>query len=135
MDIKKVPLTIGGKDRTLCYDTNALIDLGEALEVNLLTPEGWEALTGKWIPPTSFGDEKTWEPVVPTFRMVRAIVWAGLRHEDEKITERQVGAMMDPTNMGPIIDAYMEAWKTQDVTTPADESPKASSGETAATAS
>jgi hypothetical protein len=123
-DMKTVPLELGGKTRHLRYDANALIDLGESLDINLLTPEGWEKLVGKKEKNSETGEE-TFVPVEPTFRTIRAIVWAGLRHEDESLTERQVGAMMDPANMGAVIDAYQEAWKAQDVTTPANEAPLA----------
>jgi hypothetical protein len=116
--IKTVPITLD-KERHLFYDVNALIDLGDALGLNLLTREGWEALTGKMVPnPKAAGedDKEIFEPVEPTLRRVRAIVWAGLLHEDPTLTERQVGAMLNPSDLAPAVKAYTEAWMAQDVT-------------------
>lgn len=110
--IKAVPIMLD-KERHLLYDVNALIDLGDELGINLLTPEGWEQLAGKKIVDENTG-EVTFEPVAPSFRRVRAILWAGLRHEDETLTVRQVGAMLDPTDLGSAIAAYQEAWEVQD---------------------
>ena len=117
--IKKVPIQLD-KERHLLYDLNALIDLGEALGINLLTREGWEEFAGKKVLNETTGTEE-FVPAVPSLRLVRAIVWAGLRHEDETLTERQVGAMLDPANLSPIIEAYQEAWEAQDVAEEADE--------------
>jgi hypothetical protein len=123
--IKAVAITLD-RERHLLYDVNALIDLGEALNLNLLTPEGWQELVGKKEPDPDNPGEDKFIPVEPNFRRVRAIVWAGLRHEDEALTERQVGAMLDPTNLAPVIAAYQEAWSVQDVSAAAD--PKEQSG-------
>lgn len=120
-NIKSVPITLD-KERHLLYDVNALIDLGDELGINLLTPEGWEELSGKKIVNAETGQE-TFEPVAPSFRRVRAIVWAGLRHEDETLTVRQVGAMLDPTNLAPVIAAYQEAWQVGEES-PEDADPK-----------
>jgi hypothetical protein len=115
-NIKPVPILLD-KERHLLYDVNALIDLGDELGLNLLTPEGWQELTGKTVRDDRTGEE-TFIPVEPTFRRVRAIVWAGLRHEDETLTVRQVGAMLDPTNLGPVIEAYQSAWEVADAPSP-----------------
>jgi hypothetical protein len=117
MQIKKVPITLD-KPRTLLFDVNALVDLGDALNLNLMTREGWEELVGKMqaVPPTHMSDEPKEEFVSnASFAKVRAIVWAGLRHEDESLTQRQVGAMLDPANLAPVIAAYTEAFQAGDV--------------------
>src|SRR5579859_4771510 len=122
MQIKKVPITLD-KPRTLLFDVNALVDLGDALGLNLMTREGWEELVGKFETPAPKSMDDKPEPVfVPhaSFAKVRAIVWAGLRHEDESLTQRQVGAMLDPANLGPVITAYTEAFKATDATESAD---------------
>jgi len=119
MKIRKVPITLD-KPRTLLYDVNAMIDLGELLRVNLMTREGWDQLVGRMeTPAPQTMDDKPAEqfvPAVPSFEKVRAIVWAGLRHEDETLTVRQVGAMLDPTDLASVIAAYTEAWQAADVT-------------------
>lgn len=119
MQIKKVPITLD-KPRTLLYDVNALIDLGDALNLNLMTAAGWEELFGKVVTPAPQTMDDKPEPVFqaapPSFAKVRAIVWAGLRHEDESLTVRQVGALLDPANLAPAIKAYTEAFQAADVT-------------------
>ena len=118
MQIKEVSITLD-KARTLRYDVNALIDLGDALGLNLMTKEGWEELLGKMVTPTPTTMEDQPEPVFvtePSFQKVRAIVWAGLRHEDETLTLRQVGALLDPADLGPVITAYTDAFQAADVT-------------------
>lgn len=104
-EIKTVAITLGGRERHLRYDVNALIDLGEELGINLLTKEGWEQLVGKADADGNFA------PAEPSYKRVRAILWAGLRHEDESLTVRQVGAWLDPSNLQPAIAAYQEAWR------------------------
>jgi hypothetical protein len=110
--IKTVAIELD-RTRHLCYDVNALIDLSDALHVNLLSPEGWEELAGKNVP-TGVDGETKFVAAAPTFERVRAIVWAGLRKEDESLTLRQVGAMLDPLNMGDAIKAYTEAWDIEE---------------------
>jgi hypothetical protein len=118
-EVKTVAITLGGRERHLRYDVNALIDLGEELGLNLLTKEGWEQLAGK------ADEEGNFVPVEPSYKRVRAIIWAGLRHEDESLTVRQVGAWLNPSNLGEAIAAYQEAWKTSEGAT--EDAPKESS--------
>ena len=130
--IKTVPITLD-RVRHLRYDVNALLDLGDELELNLMTKEGWEELVGK----TAMEDGKEkFVPAEQSFRKVRAIIWAGLRHEDESLTIRQVGAMLDSSNMAAAIDAYTQAWDVSDATTHEGdpESPLAASGSSVARA-
>jgi len=117
MKIRKVAIVLD-KPRTLLFDVNAMIDLGELLNLNLMTKEGWDGLLGhmETRPPETMDDkpEPRFVPAVPSFEKVRAIVWAGLRHEDENLTVRQVGAMLDPANLEPVIAAYTDAWEASD---------------------
>ncbi len=118
MAIQKVAIQLD-KPRMLLYDVNALIDLGEELNLNLMTKEGWEELLGKFETPGPQHMNDQPEPVfvaAPSFRKVRAIVWAGLRHEDPALTVQQVGAMLDPSNLKDVIAAYMKAFAASDVT-------------------
>lgn len=124
--MKKVPVTLGGRTRTLYYDVNAMIDLGEALQLNLLTPEGWREFMGEEVVRDLDG-KKEFVPATPSFQKVRAIVWAGLRHEDESLTLRQVGAMLDVANLGHITEAYQEAFMTADAVPSDDKGASAAS--------
>lgn len=127
MHIKKVPIVLD-KPRTLLFDVNALVDLGDALNLNLMTREGWEELVGKMETPAPQTMDDKPEPVFvakPSFAKVRAIVWAGLRHEDESLTQRQVGAMLNPADLGPVIAAYTEAFQAGDIAESSDPNAKA----------
>ncbi len=42
-------------------------------------------------------------------KAVRAVLWAGLIHEDEKLTLKQVGAMVDFENLSRITEALTRA--------------------------
>ena len=42
-------------------------------------------------------------------KATRTLLWAGLLHEDEKLTERQVGAMISLTNVESIMEQITEA--------------------------
>ncbi len=121
MKIRKVPIELD-KPRSLLYDVNALIDLGDELEINLMTKEGWETLLGRMTTPApQTMDDKPAErfvPAIPSFEKVRAIVWAGLRHEDESLTVRQVGAMLDPTDLARVVAAYTDGFRAADITEP-----------------
>jgi hypothetical protein len=121
MGIKTVPITLD-RPRHLRYNLNALIALGEALEINLLTKEGWEEIVGK-----TARDPDTQQdvliPAVPSFRKVRAIVWAGLLHEDKTLTEDAVGDLLEPSNLAYAIKCYSEAFSDQDVTEVKDGEP------------
>ena len=40
---------------------------------------------------------------------LRAVVWASLVHEDEKLTEEAVGKMIDPSNLGEVAQTIQKA--------------------------
>lgn len=121
--IKTVAIQLD-RERHLLYDVNALIALGEELGLNLMTSEGWAELTGKMETPApahmTDAPEPVFIPAVPSFKKVRAIVWAGLLHEDPALTVRQVGAMLNPADLAPVVKAYIEAFQAQDVTESSD---------------
>jgi hypothetical protein len=68
-----VKLQLGGKERTLKFDLNAFADLEE-----------------------EFGDiDKAMAAMTSgSIVQIRKVLFYGLRHEDEALTERQVGAMI-----------------------------------------
>ena len=44
-----------------------------------------------------------------SMKAARTLLWAGLLHEDEKLTERQVGRMVTLENLGVVMDTISEA--------------------------
>jgi len=75
--IKPVPVQLD-KERTLFYDFNALIELEEIY--GTVT----EAMSG-------LGDLRV--------KNIRDMIWAGLLHEDENLTQKQVGKMLTMANL------------------------------------
>lgn len=44
-----------------------------------------------------------------SLKAARCLLWAGLRHEDEALTERQVGAMVTMDNLQTVLDGISTA--------------------------
>jgi hypothetical protein len=85
--IKPIPVTLD-KERTLLYDFNAFIELEEIYgDINKV----FKGLEGMKIKP------------------IRDMIWAGLIHEDENLTRKQVGKMLNMANMQEIAAKIMEA--------------------------
>ena len=87
---KSVQINLGGKFRYLRYDFNAIISLEDALGVPI----------------------SQWKDVINAqmgVRTLRTLVWAGLLHEDETLTERDVGTMLDITKIDDISEKVLEA--------------------------
>jgi hypothetical protein len=84
--IPTVQVDLGdGKTRNLRYDLNAFCDL--------------ERVTGKSI--TEFSS--------PSITDVRALVWAGLLHEEPGLTEREVGALLGMADVQDVMGLVAEA--------------------------
>lgn len=87
VQIKPIPITLD-QPRTLLYDFNAFIELEELYgDVNKAF-KGLEQLKMK---------------------PIRDMIWAGLLHEDENLTPRQVGKMLHPSNIEEIALKITEA--------------------------
>lgn len=71
--MRYVPIEIGGKTRHLRYDMNALAAIEETLNISL--------------------DQL--EAVANRITTLRALLWAGLLHEEPTLTLRDVGAWVD----------------------------------------
>jgi hypothetical protein len=85
--IKPIPVTLD-KERTLLYDFNAFIELEEIYgDINKV----FKGLEGMKIKP------------------IRDMIWAGLLHEDENLTPKQVGKMLNMANVQEIATKIMEA--------------------------
>lgn len=74
------------RERELRFDLNALVEL-EAKFGSLNALFGQEMTMGR----------------------LRTLLWAGLLHEDETLTERQVGAMMDLSRLQEYAEAVAKA--------------------------
>ena len=88
-DIREVRIPIElDKPRTLLFDLNAFAELED-----------------------KFGslDQAFQKMQQGSVKATRTLLWAGLLHEDEKLTERQVGAMISLTNVEKIMEQITEA--------------------------
>lgn len=84
-----VPVMLKDGQHTLMYDLNAFADLEEKYgNVKGILAE----LQGE-----------------PKIGSIRAILWAGMTHENENITERQVGKLIDIRMLPDIMQALTEA--------------------------
>lgn len=88
--VVKLPVTLD-KPRNLIYDLNAMIELEEKYGTQR---KAIEAITSKKL------------------KAIRTWLWAGLVHEDEFLTEKQVGSMLsgaDPEVLLDMVSKIMEA--------------------------
>ena len=85
--IKPIPITLD-KERTLLYDFNAFIELEEIYGDINKAFKGLEQMK---------------------MRPIRDMIWAGLIHEDENLTPKQVGKMLNMANMQEIAAKIVEA--------------------------
>jgi hypothetical protein len=83
-----VPIELGGKERHLLLDLNAMVAFEEATGKNILS--GLSAKMGA--------------------SELRALLYACLRHEDEKLTLKEVGAWITTENMGEVARQITAAW-------------------------
>lgn len=85
--LKKVKVTLD-KDRVLLFDLNAFIELEEKF-----------GTVDKALQALSDGSIKA----------LRALLWAGLLHEDENLTEKTVGALIGLGDLQEVAQAINEA--------------------------
>lgn len=85
--IKPIPITLD-KPRTLLYDFNAFVELEDI-----------------------YGDVKTALGGLSDLKVktIRDMIWAGLIHEDESLTPKQVGKMLHVLNLEEIATKITEA--------------------------
>jgi hypothetical protein len=83
-----VEVELGGKVRNLRYTMNALAEIEDRLGVPLSEMEN----------------------VKMTMKNVRIILHCGLIHEDEELTEKEVGNMVDLENMQYVQERVAEAF-------------------------
>lgn len=88
---KTVPIQLGGKTRNLKYGFNALVDLEETLGVSI------QDMMKMFASGAKLGD-------------LRAILWAGMKHEEPGLTPEAVGDMIDgPDDFKAIAEAVRAA--------------------------
>jgi hypothetical protein len=85
--IKPIPITLD-KPRTLLYDFNAFMELEDLYGDINKAFKGLEQLK---------------------MRPIRDMIWAGLIHEDESLTPKQVGKMLHVLNLEEIATKITEA--------------------------
>ena len=87
---RTVTIELGGKERHLKYDLNAIAEIGERLDITIRLQRFAEDLMSTPLP----------------FSALRVILWAGLVHEDPDLTPQQVGAWVDLDNMQEVWDRF-----------------------------
>ncbi len=89
--VKPIPITLD-KERNLFFDFNSLIEL--------------EDIYGSI--PTAMAGIKNLK-----IRNIRDMIWAGLLHEEETLTQKQVGKWLNMGNLEPIAETIMKAMGIQ----------------------
>ena len=87
---RTVTIELGGKERHLKFDLNAIAEIGERLDITIRLQRFAEDLMSTPLP----------------FSALRVILWAGLVHEDPDLTPQQVGAWVDLDNMQEVMDRF-----------------------------
>jgi hypothetical protein len=90
MDGKTTTLKLGGQERTLCYDLNALAEIGERLKIKIRLSHLSEDLMGQEF----------------ELGALRTIFWAGFIHAEPDLTEKEAGAWMTSENMGECLEGF-----------------------------
>lgn len=83
-----VSITLGGKKRNIRFTLNSLAEIEDSIGVPL----------------------SRLSEVELGVKTVRAMLWAGLIHEDETLTEREVGNMVDFENLEEVQTKVSEAF-------------------------
>lgn len=108
-----VPITLD-KERSLLYGAAAFIEFKEATGRDLL--ETFRELSGPKYRATITVEDADGEKELPNpdfelpVKVVRDILWAGLIHEDENLTLKQVSNMFTPGTMKNIIPLVAKAF-------------------------
>lgn len=86
-------IELGGKERTLRYDLNAIAILGDRLDIRLRPGRIEEDLA-------ALGDHAF------PLSAPRTILWAGLLHADPELEESKVGSWVDFENVGEVLECF-----------------------------
>ena len=85
-----VMLELGGKERRLRFDLNAVAEIGERLDITVRLDELGKDLMSKPLPLSA----------------LRILLWAGLRHEDSELTPETVGSWVDQDNIREVAERF-----------------------------
>jgi hypothetical protein len=83
-----VSLILGGKERVLCFDFNAICVASKVTGINLL-----RSVVGDLEPES-----------------LRGLLWAALLRDDPSLTLDQVGSLIRPASIPGIREALLRAW-------------------------
>lgn len=94
MSGRGVRLTLGGKERRLKYDLNAVAEIGDRLGLRIRLGHFEEDLMGAPLP----------------LKALRTLIWAGLVHEDQALTEEQIGGWVDQDNIREVMERFFSVF-------------------------
>jgi len=95
--VSGVPVEIGGKTYNLKYDFNAFAVLEEK----------YGSIEEVFSRLREMGEKSGMPPYL--FSTIRALVWAGILHENESLSEKDIGSMLTLRNIAPIVEKVTEA--------------------------
>jgi len=111
--VKGIPVNIGGKDRNFKFDLNAFAILEEeyGTVMDALNAFKGEVDKDENDKPVMIKDKDGNEIEQRKFKLkpIRTLIYAGLTHEDDNLTEKQVGAMLDFKSLPDIVEKLTEA--------------------------
>jgi hypothetical protein len=84
----EVKILLGGKERTMRLDFNALALIEERTGRSIMSMADWKSMNS---------------------RDIRSLVWASLVHEDESLTESQIGKWLSLQMLPIVMKAFSEA--------------------------
>lgn len=83
-------IKLGGAERSLKYDLNAISEIGDRLDIKVRLSHVGEDIMGTPLP----------------LKAIRTILWAGLLHERPDLDETEVGKWVDQDNMAEVMQFF-----------------------------
>lgn len=94
---RTVTIHLGGKDRELRYDLNAISTIGDKLGLEGSLNNLAADILGKPLPLSA----------------LRTLLWAGLLWDDKELTEEEVGSWVDLDNFGEVWDRFFTPFRNK----------------------
>jgi hypothetical protein len=94
--IGEVSFKLGGKDYTMCFDNDALVQLEDQLDIGIVAITTEMQKWGK-------------EPERVRLKWIRAMLWSGLRKHHPNMTIKQAGELIDSSSGGEVMDTITNA--------------------------